>query len=98
MSELFRVLGYHVYIWSNEGLPEEPIHVHVSKRPHPNATKIWINSNGKVEVQDNPDKVPNKILRRICAFLEELLNNKQTKDEWRRIFGRIRYKDRQNQR
>lgn len=38
----------------------------------------------------------------ICEFLEESLNREQTKreqtkDEWIRIFGRIRYKDRQNQ-
>ena len=29
-----KVYGYHIYFWSNEGEPVEPVHFHISKEPH----------------------------------------------------------------
>ena len=43
---LAKAYGYHIYFWSNEGEPLEPIHIHISKTPHPNATKYWILRDG----------------------------------------------------
>lgn len=40
MPKFMELFGYGIYFWSNEGNPLEPIHVHVSKSPHSNATKI----------------------------------------------------------
>ncbi len=41
MPNLFTILGYKVYFWSNEN--DEPIHVHISKGiPSKNAAKIWL--------------------------------------------------------
>ena len=37
-----KVYGYHIYFWSNEGEPVEPIHFHISKEPHKNATKVTL--------------------------------------------------------
>ena len=43
MPQIFKIGSYIVYFWSNEGKPEEPIHVHISENtPRANATKIWI--------------------------------------------------------
>ena len=45
MPNLFTILGYKVYFWSNEN--NEPIHVHISKGiPSKNAAKIWLTRNG----------------------------------------------------
>lgn len=43
MPQLFRIGPYIVYFWSNEGIPQEPVHVHiVDGKPTANATKFWI--------------------------------------------------------
>lgn len=34
MPQLLRFGPYRVYFWSNEGLPLEPVHVHVSDGMH----------------------------------------------------------------
>lgn len=48
MPQIFRIGPYIVYFWSNEGMPLEPIHVHIAQgRASGNATKIWITSTGK---------------------------------------------------
>ena len=47
MPNLFTILGYKVYFWSNEN--DEPIHVHISKGiPSKNAAKIWLTRNGVI--------------------------------------------------
>ena len=40
MPVIIRLFNYKIYFWVNEGRPLEPIHVHVSERPHKDATKI----------------------------------------------------------
>jgi hypothetical protein len=35
MPQLFKIGPYIVYFWSNEGFPQEPVHVHVKKESHP---------------------------------------------------------------
>ena len=43
MPQVFKVGVYLVFLWFAEGVPLEPIHVHVSEGvPSQNATKIWI--------------------------------------------------------
>ena len=43
MPQLFRIGPYIVYFWSNEGIPQKPVHVHiVDGKPTANATKFWI--------------------------------------------------------
>lgn len=70
MPKCFTVFGYVVYFWSNENDPLEPIHVHVAKRIHKNATKIWILSDGSAELDNNRSRIPSKDLRRIMAVIE----------------------------
>lgn len=47
MPIVIRLKGYKIYFWVNEGQPIEPIHVHISKIPQANATKLWLLSSGK---------------------------------------------------
>ena len=52
MPNLFTILGYKVYFWSNEN--DEPIHVHISKGiPSKNAAKIWLTRNGGCILESN---------------------------------------------
>ena len=48
MPQIFKIGAYLVYFWANEGIPLEPIHVHVSTgTPSANSTKIWITKAGR---------------------------------------------------
>ncbi len=41
MPQIFKIGSYTVYFWMNEGIPLEPVHVHVAKGvPSKNATKM----------------------------------------------------------
>ena len=53
MPVVINIFGYKIYFWTNEGKPLEPIHVHVSQKPNPKATKIWLLSTGKVKIANN---------------------------------------------
>lgn len=47
MPIVFRdIRGYKVYFFLDESTPLEPVHVHVSKQIHKDATKFWILSDG----------------------------------------------------
>ena len=48
MPQIFKIGSYIIYFWANEGMPVEPVHVHVSKGvPSEYATKIWVTKAGK---------------------------------------------------
>ena len=40
MPTIFRHKGYRFFFYSNEGMPREPLHVHVRKGE--NVAKIWL--------------------------------------------------------
>ncbi|MDJ1121939.1 DUF4160 domain-containing protein [Olsenella sp. YH-ols2217] len=69
MPKLFEILGWTVFFWSNEGDPIEPVHVHVGKRPSPDATKVWVTSEGAALLCSNGSRVPSKDLRVILQVL-----------------------------
>lgn len=47
MPQVFKIGGYLVYFWLNEGDPLEPVQVHVAKgMPVKNGTKIWLTKTG----------------------------------------------------
>lgn len=71
MPQVFRIGSYHVYFWSNEGDPLEPVHVHVTLgAPSENATKIWITSTGRCYLCNNNSRIPNRVLRNIMLIIE----------------------------
>jgi len=59
------LFGYKIYLWTNEGKPLEPIHVHVLEKTHKNATKIWILSSGGIKVENN---------NKNCARIRDIYN------------------------
>ncbi len=60
MPKLFRIGQYYIFFWSNEN--DEPIHVHISKTPSSNATKIWLAKNGGCIVAHNKGQISQKEL------------------------------------
>ena len=91
MPSIIKAFGYKIYFWSNENDPTEPIHVHVSKVPQEHATKIWILSNGDVELENNNSHIPDNDLRKILKTVEEFSDD--IKDEWRKYFHTASYID-----
>ena len=69
MPQIFKIGSYTVYFWMNEGIPLEPVHVHVAKGiPSKNATKIWITKHGKCLLCNNNPKIPKKTLNTIIKI------------------------------
>ena len=90
MPQVFRIGSYWVFFWLNEGLPLEPIHVHVSQgRPEKDATKIWITKAGKCLVCNNNSKIPGHVLRNICRIIE--CRSAEVIEKWEERFGEVQY-------
>lgn len=71
MPQIFKVFGYTIYFWSNENLPLEPIHVHISKgTPTSSATKVWITKKGNCLLCNNNSNIPKNDLYKVIEVLE----------------------------
>jgi hypothetical protein len=70
MPSVFKVLGFFVYFWSNEGKPLEPIHVHVSKKISPSGSKFWLYSDGSIHLESNGARLTETELRKIQRILK----------------------------
>ena len=69
LPNLFTILGYKVYFWSNEN--NEPIHVHISKgSPSPGAAKVWLTSNGGCILASNPERIPQRELNALLEIIQ----------------------------
>ena len=90
------LLGFKVFIWSNEGKPLEPIHIHVTNGiPSKNATKFWILSSGKVLLASNGSHISDKDLSRLKRALEDYTDIYIAK--WESYYGeKATYFDKQN--
>ncbi|MCD7708626.1 MAG: DUF4160 domain-containing protein [Clostridiales bacterium] len=90
MPQVFKVGSYWVYFWTNENMPLEPIHVHVSKdNPAANATKIWITSTGKCYLCNNNSEIPDHVLHKIMRVIEA--RSDFVMEKWKEYFGEIRF-------
>ena len=90
MPQVFKIGGYLVYFWLNEGEPLEPIHVHVSEgTPVKNGTKIWLTKTGKTLLCNNSSEIPANKLRIIMEVIEA--RHKDIEELWLKKFGEIRY-------
>jgi len=90
MPQVFRIGAYVVYFWSNEGVPLEPVHIHVSEGvPQENSTKIWITKAGKCVQCNNNSRIPLKTLRNIMQIIEA--RSDDVIDKWQRFFDEIHY-------
>ena len=84
MPQVFVILGYIVYFWSNEN--DEPIHVHVCKgSTQKDATKVWITEDGPV-LEHNKSKIPKKDLKRILAWIA--MNDELIIKKWQFHFSK----------
>ena len=84
MPQVFVILGYIVYFWSNEN--DEPIHVHVCKgSPQKDATKVWITEDGPV-LEHNKSKIPKKDLKRMLAWIA--MNDELIIKKWQFHFSK----------
>ena len=86
-----KAFGYHIYFWSNESDPIEPIHFHISEVPHKNATKYWILSDGSVVQENNNDNIPENDLKRVVRYMSLKRNVDMAKKKWKEHFGDLRY-------
>lgn len=90
MPQVFKIGGYWIYFWVNEGKPVEPIHVHIAKgNPKQNATKVWITAAGKCIVDNNMSDIPKTTLRNIVRIIEA--RSEEVKQKWFDFFGEISY-------
>lgn len=84
MPQVFVILGYIVYFWSNEN--DEPIHVHVCKgSPQKDETKVWITEDGPV-LEHNKSKIPKKDLKRILTWIA--MNDELIIKKWQFHFSK----------
>ena len=90
MPQIFRIGAYIVYFWSDEGLPTEPVHVHVAEgHPVPNGTKIWITKSYRGIVAHNKSKIPPHVLSDIIAVIE--VQAVKICDEWKKHFETLTF-------
>ena len=89
MPQLFKMGGYVVFFWSNEGMPAEPIHVHIAKTPGPAATKVWITHNGGALVANNNSKIPSNDLKTLLRAIEA--NSERIIRKWKEHFEEVSY-------
>ncbi len=90
MPQIFKVGRFTIYFWFNEGIPLEPIHVHVSEGvPTPNATKIWLTKDGNCILCNNNSNIPPKQLK----IIQRVIRSRYTEiiDFWYSRFGSIHY-------
>ncbi|MBN3009854.1 DUF4160 domain-containing protein [Ruthenibacterium lactatiformans] len=90
MPQIFRIGPYLIYFWTNEGVPLEPVHVHISEGiPSSNATKVWITKTGKCLLANNNSKIPTKTLRVVLSILEA--RSGEIIERWADYFGQPKY-------
>ena len=90
MPRVFKLGPYLVYFWTNEGLPPEPVHVHVTDGvPSKDDTKIWITSAGGAMVCHNKGDIPDHRLHEILDIL--VSQSLYIVGRWRDVFGDAKF-------
>ena len=80
MPTVFYECGYRFFFYSNEGLPREPIHIHVEKD---NAeAKFWLNPVVQVAYNDGYNA---RTLRELAGIVET--NKDRIERAWNEFFG-----------
>nr|WP_300129909.1 DUF4160 domain-containing protein [uncultured Butyricicoccus sp.] len=86
MPQIFRIGPYLIFFWSNEGVPLEPVHIHVAEGvPTGTATKIWITKSGKTLLCNNNSKIPSRTLKIIMRIIEA--RSGEIIQKWTDYFG-----------
>lgn len=96
MPQVMQIFGYIIYFWSNEGKPRECLHVHISKKPTKDGTKVWILSDGSTIVEHNKSQIPVKMLKQLLKTISDYHN--EIENAWKQHFqiNNLTYKDKNN--
>ena len=90
MPQIFKIGNYVVYFWANEGVPLEPIHVHISCGiPTGDATKVWITKAGKSILCNNASRIPERILNDLLSVIDA--RSFEIIQKWKNFFGAVKY-------
>lgn len=90
MPQIFKVGSYCVYFWSKEGLPLEPVHVHISiGAPQENATKVWLTKKGKTLLANNKSQIKDNELNAVMRIIETRYFS--IVEKWRERFGEVSF-------
>lgn len=93
MPTINSYLGYNIYIWTNEGNPVEPIHVHVWYTYVRHADKFWLTKDGRVLPSSKNKMLSKRDAAKIISYLSDTDIQESIKAEWVRCFGEIDYKE-----
>jgi len=72
--------GFRFFFYSNEGLPREPVHIHVERGDA--EAKFWLRPEVRVAYNDGYDA---RTLRRLMAMVEA--NRERIERAWNEFFG-----------
>lgn len=91
MPQIFRIDSYIIYLWSFEGTPLEPVHVHIAEgTPQENATKIWITRTGKAMLANNKSKISDHELNTLMRMIEtrsfEIISKWKERDSAKSVY------------
>ena len=90
MPQVFKISGYLVFFWTDEGKLLEPIHFHITDGvPSGNCTKVWLTASGHCLLCHNKSHIPPDKLRRIMRIAEA--RHQTIEAKWKEYFGEITY-------
>lgn len=90
MPRIFRIGGYVIFFWVNEGDPLEPVHVHVAEgKPTQSSTKIWITRSGECLLCNNDSRIPERKLRYVMEIVAA--RSDEIVALWAKTFGSVDY-------
>ena len=90
MPQVIKVGSYVIFFWLDEGMPLEPVHVHVAEGvPRANATKIWLTQSGKTVLANRHTEISAVELRKLLRVIEA--NADLIREKWLEYFGELRY-------
>jgi hypothetical protein len=80
MPAVFRESGYRFFFYANEGVPREPIHIHIEAGDA--EAKFWVGPEVRVAYNDGFDA---KTLRRLLGRVEA--NRQRIEQAWHEFFS-----------
>lgn len=90
MPQVFKLGGYMVYFWTNEGCPIEPLHVHFTQgTPSREDTKVWITRSGGCLLCHNKGRIPSRVLIQLMRIVEA--RSMAVEMKWRQTFGEVSF-------
>ena len=82
MPSILTAFGYRYFFYSNEGLPLEPLHIHVANGD--NEAKFWINRDGTVILDFVKGNISARDMKKIQKTIEVYFDD--IKDKWKEFF------------